>query len=73
MDLEVGDGLVRPRRVELPGAVVAADARQVHEFNIRWRLCALGDRDWYFGLLVYGGVAHHALERVVGVLFEQVV
>ncbi len=67
MDLEVVDSHVRPGRVQLPGAVVAADTRRVHERDVVRD--GLGYRHGHDGIRVHvdGAVAHDSLKGVVGI------
>lgn len=72
VDLEVVGGHLRPRRVQLTGAVVAADARQVHVGDVG-RSGAVGRRGGHglVGVSVDGTVAHDGFEGVLGVGFQQ--
>lgn len=70
--LEVADRQVRPGRVQLAYAVVAADAGEVEERDARRDCCARSRERYGLLVLVEGAIAHYALEGVVGVGLLQV-
>ena len=67
MDLKIAHRRLRSRSIQFARAVMASYAREKHPFHTVGGLAGRGCGTGYFGLGVYGGVAHCAFEVVIWV------